>query len=72
MVSGKPGPIQIDDREEVDEHERRGRDTELAVKRKFLVERYEWFCRGHGGAPVYREIEAGVIDAACTQVSIDC
>ncbi|MEQ9845204.1 hypothetical protein [Pectobacterium brasiliense] len=27
----------IDDREEVDEYERRGRDTELAVKRKFLV-----------------------------------
>ena len=27
----------IDDRKEVDEHERRGRNTELAVKRKFLV-----------------------------------
>jgi len=27
----------IDDREEVDEHERRGRDTELAGERKFLV-----------------------------------
>jgi hypothetical protein len=25
------------DHEEVDEHDRRGRDTELALKRKFLV-----------------------------------
>ncbi|KFX22160.1 hypothetical protein [Pectobacterium betavasculorum] len=49
----------IDDREEVNEHERRGRDTELAVKRKFLVQRFEWFYGGHGGAPVYCEIELG-------------
>lgn len=39
----------IDDREDVDEYEWCGRDTELAVKRKFLVQRYEWFCGSHGG-----------------------
>ncbi|MDR6635570.1 hypothetical protein J2X72_004384 [Phyllobacterium sp. 1468] len=33
----------IDDREEVDEHERRGRDTELAVKRNFSSRGFNGF-----------------------------